>query len=355
MRPYLETMFRLPFLFIVPAIALPVLVFFGLKAMPQTYKVQAAMWVDSPATLQRNQQGQIQTASAMEAQTFRERLSTQAFRDQVIKDAGLGDAVDKLQWPKGKAPGKWLAGVPGLSPLAKALGGTDPANKDAAWKRAYAVVLGMRIKDEGNNVFTVTYVGPDGDIGQKLVNIATKDYLAEKAAANKKKIDDHNAINQAYVDAAKADVDANRAAYQDYLGTLPAEPNSNQQRRLTLLQSTYEDSLRNLQSLRLNQVQAAESTLTEVNNDSRNVVLVDAPVPGKPPVPAYGMKHTALLAIAAGFLGLALGSILIVFRTWMDRALRVTADVQLRLQAPVIGALPTVNIRQIRGDSWSAN
>ena len=147
-----------------------------------------------------------------------------------------------------------------------------------------------------------------------------------------------------------------RNAYQDYLGTLPSEPTTTQQRRLSLLQSTYEDSLRNLQQLRLNQVQSAEDTLTEVNNDSRNVILVDSPTPGKPPVPAYGMKHVALLAIAAGFLGLALGAILIVFRTWLDRALRVTADVQLRLQAPVVGTLPTINVRQLRGgDSWSAN
>ena len=46
------------------------------------------------------------------------------------------------------------------------------------------------------------------------------------------------------------------------------------------------------------------------------------------------MKHLVVLAFAAAILGAALGGILIVFRTWMDRALRVTADVQLRLQAP---------------------
>lgn len=356
MRPYLETLFRLPLLFIVPALALPVLVFLGQKAMPQTYKVTATMWVDSPASLQRNQQGQIQTASSMEAQTFRERLSTNAFRDQVIKDAGLTDSVNALKWPKGQAPGKWLAKLPGMKPFAKVLGGTDPADKDAAWKRAYATLLSLQIKDEGNNVFTVTYLGPDGEIGQKLVNAATKNYLAEKAATNKRKIDERNAINQGYVDQARADMEGARTAYQDYLGTLPAEPSSNQVRRLGLLQSAYEDSLRNLQQLRLNQVQAAESTLQEVTNDSRNVLLVDSPSPAKPPVPAYGMKHVAVLAIAAGFLGLALGGILIVFRTWMDRALRVTADVQLRLQAPVVGSLPTINVRQLRGgDSWSAN
>jgi len=50
------------------AIILPVLVIFGTTAMPKTYKVTATMWVDSPAALQRNQQGQLQTASALEAQ-----------------------------------------------------------------------------------------------------------------------------------------------------------------------------------------------------------------------------------------------------------------------------------------------
>jgi capsular polysaccharide biosynthesis protein len=356
LRPYLETLFRLPLLFIVPALALPVLVFLGQKAMPQTYKVTATLWVDSPSTLQRNQTGQIQTASATEAQTFRERLSTNAFRDQVIKDAGLTDSVNNLKWPKGQAPGKWLAKVPVISPLARALGGTDPADKDAAWKRAYATLLKLQIKDEGNNVFTVTYLGPEGDIGQKLVNAAAKNFLSEKAATNKRKIDERNAVNQGYVDSARVDMENARNAYQDFLGTLPAEPSSNQTRRLGLLQSAYEDSLRNLQQMRLNQVQAAEGVVQEVTNDSRNVILVDAPTPGKPPVPAYGLKHMAVLAIAAGFLGLALGGILIVFRTWMDRALRVTADVQLRLQAPVVGSLPTINIRQLRGgDSWSAN
>ena len=45
----------------------------------------ATLWVDSPSTLQRNQQGPLQTGfSAIEAQTFRELPFTNAFRDSKI-------------------------------------------------------------------------------------------------------------------------------------------------------------------------------------------------------------------------------------------------------------------------------
>jgi uncharacterized protein involved in exopolysaccharide biosynthesis len=355
LRPYLETLFRTPLLFLLPAVILPVLVVLGTKAMPHTYKVTATMWVDSPSTLLRNQQGQVQTASALEAQAMRERLTTNAFRDQVLADANLTDSINKLSWPAAQAPGKWLAKLPLATPLAKALNGTRPADKDAAWKRAYSVLAGLQIKDEGNSVFTITYMGPDGEIGQRLVNATAKDYLAEKAASNKRKVDERAAINAPFVEAARIETDNARNALQDYLGTLPNEPNSNQVRRIGVLQAAFDGASQNLQALRLNQAQSAQSTLTDLSNDSRQVALVDAPVPGKAPALAYGMKHLAMLAIAAGILGAALGGILIVFRTWLDRALRVTADVQLRLQAPVIGALPTISTRKFRGDTWLAN
>ena len=100
----------------------------------------------------------------------------------------------------------------------------------------------MVIKDEGNSVFTITYLGPDGAIGQKLVNATAKNYLAEKAANNKRKVDERAAINQPFVDAARVDADNARNALQDYLGTLPTEPSSNQIRRLGVLQSGYAGS-----------------------------------------------------------------------------------------------------------------
>ena len=236
------------------------LVVFGTTAMPHTYKVTATMWVDSPAALQRNQQGQLQTASALEAQAMRERLSTNAFRDQVLKDANLTDSINSLSWPTAQAPGKWLAKLPLTAPLAKALNGTQPANKDAAWKRAYSVLTGLKIKDEGNSVFTITYLGPDGEIGQRLVNATAKNYLAEKAASNKRKVDERAAINQPFVDAARVEADNARNALQDYLGTLPNEPNSNQIRRLGVLQTAFDGASQNLQALRLNQAQSAQST-----------------------------------------------------------------------------------------------
>ena len=54
------------------------------------------------------------------------------------------------------------------------------------------------------------------------------------------------------------------------------------------------------------------------------------------------MIALAKYAIMAGFVGTFLGGVLVVFRTWLDRELRIPEDIETRLEAPVIAVLPLI-------------
>ncbi len=337
MRPYLETLFRSPKLLLLPALALPIVAIAALFVMPTNYTTTATLWVDRATQEQYSSSSVVLTPSAEEAQGFNDRLNTLSFRRQVIVDAGLAPLVESLQWPQPSGPVSWLDDI-GLSAVGEKLGGTSSKTLEESWTRATAALLNsVTVESKGDNLILVTYTGPDKANGQALVNAATANYLEEKANAAQRKVDESNRVHDPLVAALEAEVETARQAWVNFAASLPVSPSPAQEQQSTELEAVYKDGLSRLEEMKLNQASATLAAVTEWTNTTPNATLVDAP---DSPKPLLGMTSLIKYAIMAGFVGTFIGLVLVVFRTWLDRELRIPEDIEGRLEAPVIAVLP---------------
>lgn len=339
MRPYLETLFRNPKLLIFPAIALPIVAIVALFAMPATYSTTATLWVDRAIEEQFTSSSIILTASAEEAQAFNDRLNTLSFRREVIVDAGLAPLVESLQWPQPVGPATWLDDA-GLGAIAAKLDGTPAKTVEESWTRATdALLSSLTVESAGDNLILVTYSGTDKVNAQALVGAAVSNYLDEKANAAQRKVDESNRVHDPLVAALEAEVETARQAWANFSAALPSSPTAAQEQQATELEEVYRDGLARLDEMKLNQASATLSAVTEWTNTTPNATLVDAP---DSPQSLLGMMALAKYAIMAGVVGVLLGGVLVVFRTWLDRDLRIPEDIEVRLEAPVIAVLPLI-------------
>ena len=339
MKSYFETLFRHPRWLILPVLLLPVLALVALNVMPASYKTSATLWVDVATDTSSANPTKASSPSTDEAAAFQDWLATVAFRKQIVTDAGLAPQVEAMQWPSPTAPGTWFSEI-GLKPVAKKLGGSTPANVDAAWKAATDYVLKtIVVTPKGDNLLLVTYSGPDRAVGQKLVQAATSNYLREKGAAAQRKVDESNNVHDPIIANLQQEVDEARKEYTSFAATMPATPTQAQTQQLTDLETAYKDATSRLEQLKLNRDSSTLSTLTDWTNKSTNVTVVDAP---DAPQKALGVMALAKYVVMTAMLGFVLGSVLIVFRTWLDRDLRIPDDIETRLGRPVIGVLPLI-------------
>ena len=351
MRPYLETLFRSKLLVLLPALLLPALVFAGLRALPPTYEVGATLWVDPATDEAPNYNGTAPSASAVEARAFQEHLRTEAFRERLIRDAGLEGDVASYAWPKPQAPASLLAQFSITRPVAKAIGGTEATSLDEAWDRATEAVLKqVTVTDLGHNLLAMTYKGPDRETGLRLVAAAIDANNDEKATAAQRKVDSSSSVQSPVVTALEAEVAAARDAYTQYAVVIPATPSASERQKLEDLQKTYLDASNRLQQLKIAQAQSTLQTLSEWTNKATSLTVIDAP--GGPLAPTMGLKLQLALTLLAGGLGLALGGALVVVRTWLDGTVRGAAGIEARLQVPVLAVVPVLRHRRRRGASW---
>lgn len=339
MRPYLETLFRSPKLLLAPAVILPVVAMAALFAMPAEYSTTATLWVDRATEEQFNNSSLILTPSAQEAQAFNDRLDTLSFRREVILDAGLAPLVDSLQWPQPVGPATWLDDV-GLGALASKFDGTPPKTVEESWARAAnALLSSLTVQSSGDNLILVTYRGPDKTNAQDIVNAAVANYLDEKANAAQRKVDESNRVHDPLVAALETEVEAARQAWTNFSAALPSVPTAAQEQQAAELEEVYKDGLARLDEMKLNQASATLSAVTEWTNTTPNATLVD--VPDSPQSPR-GIFSLLKYAFMAGCVGGFLGAVLVVFRTWLDRDLRIPEDIETRLEAPVVAVLPLI-------------
>jgi uncharacterized protein involved in exopolysaccharide biosynthesis len=311
----------------------------ALFIMPTTYATTATLWVDRAIAEQYTSSSIILTPSAEEAQAFNDRLETLSFRRQVLIDAGLAPLVEAMQWPEPVGPTSWLDDF-GLGAIGAKLGGTPAKTVGESWSRATTALLdSFTVETKGDNLILVTYKGPDKANAQALVSAATTNYLEEKANAAQRKVDESNRVHDPLVAALAQEVEAARQAWANFSAALPAEPSAAQEQQRAELEATYRDGLARLDEMKLNQASATLSAVTEWTNTTPNATLVDAP---DEPTPLLGMLGLLKYAIMAGFVGTFLGGVLVVFRTWLDRELRIPEDVERRIEAPVIAVLPLI-------------
>jgi capsular polysaccharide biosynthesis protein len=295
--------------------------------------------VDRAIQEQYTSSSEILTPSAEEARAFNDRLDTVTFRHDVIVDAGLAPLVESLQWPQPVGPASWLDNV-GLKAIGKKLGGTPPENVQQAWSRAEAALLSsLKVQSKGDNLIVVTYSGPDKENAQALVNAATANYLEEKANAAQRKVDESNRVHDPLVSALEQEVETARQAWVNFSASLPVTPTEAQSQQEDELEAVYKDGLARLDDMKLNRAAAILAAVTEWTNTTPNATLVDAP---DSPASLLGMFALAKYAVMAAFVGTFIGAVLVVFRTWLDRDLRIPEDVEARLEAPVLAVLPLI-------------
>jgi uncharacterized protein involved in exopolysaccharide biosynthesis len=344
MRPYVETAFRHRLLLLLPAILIPVLVAIGAWATTRHYEVTATMWAQVPALISTS--GTSFTApSVAEAETFSEHLSTEAFRRQILTDAGLDDKVQAGEWPAQSDLGRLLSKTPLTKPIASFLGLNAPSGDEAALDRALSEVeRRITVEARGTNLVRITYRGGDPEVGVALVNTAIKTYQDQNFSSTSSQAQAVLSFYEDQVSERKAALDDANTALQEFQVQYPAVPGADrppsEEQELGRLQAEYD--------VRLSQYEKAVEQLgeaqlladTSLTSSQHAFTMVDAPK--VPKAPTLDVSRAVTLVFMGIVFGFGLGCVLVLVRTWSDRTLQRAEDVEARLRVAVLASLPHI-------------
>lgn len=345
MRPYVETAFRHRLLLLMPAILIPVLVAIGAWATTRHYEVTATMWAQVPTLISTGGGTSYTAPSVAEAETFNEHLSTEAFRRQVLTDAGLDEAVLAGKWPAQSDLGSLLSKTFVTKPIASFLGLSAPVSDEEALRRAIdEVQRRISVESRGTNLVQITYKGGDPETGVALVNTAIKTYQDQNFSSSSSEAQAVLGFYQDQVSQRRTDLDDANASLRDFEAQHPvvegvARPPS-QAQELARLQSDYD--------VRLSQYEKAVEQLgeTQLRADtgltSRQHAFTLVDPPKVPKSPTLDVSRAVTLVFMGLVFGFGLGSVLILIRTWSDRTLQRAEDVEARLRVPVLATLPHI-------------
>ncbi len=345
MRPYVETAFRHRLLLLMPAILIPVLVAIGAWVTTRHYEVTATVWAQVP-TLISTEGGTSYTApSVAEAETFNEHLSTEAFRRQVLTDAGLDEEVLAGKWPGQSDLGRLLSKTSVTKPIASFLGLGTPVGDEEALRRAIdEVEKRISVESRGTNLVRITYKGGDPETGVALVNTAIKAYQDENYSNSSSQAQAVLSFYEDQVSERKNALDDANAPLRQFEAQHPTMPgvslSPSEAQELGRLQADYD--------VRLSQYEKAVEQLgeaqlradTSLTSRQHAFTLVDAPK--APNAPTLDVSRAVTLVFMGIVFGFGLGSVLILIRTWSDRTLQRADDVEARLRVPVLATLPHI-------------
>jgi uncharacterized protein involved in exopolysaccharide biosynthesis len=343
MKSYLETGFRNPLLFLIPALAVPVLVFGGLRLKGDSFEVKATLWVEEPQPDSATTVSPTSlTPARREVMAFEERLDSEAVRLRILEGAKLLERVDALQWPLHREAPGWLTSLPAVGAVIDKAFGAAPATAAEARMAALDYVRSsVAVKEKGRNLLEVTYSGSDPEGGAALVSAAIAINATEKAALAQKQAEESvRFFNDQVVVLEQGHAQA-REALLAYKATLPfggTPQTAIQVERVQELVREQEAARTRLEEARKARDAAYVQSLTEQSRRANNLRMLDRPVP--PTSPVGGLKRTVMLTLAAGVFGAALGAGFIVLRTWATRSVRRPEELEMRLALPVIAAVP---------------
>jgi uncharacterized protein involved in exopolysaccharide biosynthesis len=345
MRPYVETAFRHPLLLLAPAVLIPLLVAMGAWATTRHYEVTATVWAQQPTLVGTTGGTSGRAPSETEAETFSEHLSTEAFRQQVLTDAGLSDKVAAGQWPAQSDLGKLLSKTPLTKPIASFLGLKAPSNSAEAQTRALAEIQKrITVQANGTNLVRITYKGSDPETGVSLLNTAIKTYQDQNFGSSNSATQAILSFYQDQVDHSRKDMQDANSKVMDFQTQHPvavgaARPDSEAQ-QLSQLQADYDVRLtqyeKAVEQLGAAQLQA-DAGLT---SRQQQFTVVDAPQ--VPKAPTLDVRRAVTLVFMAVVFGFGLGAFLVLVRTWSDRTLQRAEDAESRLRVPVLATLPRI-------------
>jgi hypothetical protein len=329
MRPYVMTALRSPSLWLVPALLLPLLVAICAVMISRQSEVKATIWTQVPSLIDTPVPAATpQPPAKIEAATFNERLGTESFRASILTAAGLDDQAAQGEWPGKSGLRSILAKLPFF-------GGSSSNDTEANRGRALdAVKKSLKAEAGGNNLLYVVYVGGDADTGVALVNGAIEAYQDENLTQN-------NAILNFYAEQvaeqqrelAAADADL-RAFYEGDSAAAGASGAPSEAQ----LQSIYNVRLSQYELAVGRQVDAqvrAQASLTTMDNEFSVVDLPRVPLGS-----ALNRSQAAMLTFMGVVLGVGLGVLLIVLRTWLDQVVRRGEDVRKLLGLELLAVVP---------------
>ena len=349
MRRYVATLFRLKELFLIPLITVPAIALIVTYYTGREYVVETKVWVDPSLLLNLNASSSTVrvTPSQAEATTLQERMSTEAFRLEVIRRSGLEQAIQEGLWPVPSKLGEQVAGVPVVSSIARAMGVVTPVGQEQAMDLALKMVeTQVGISSEGNNLLVVNYTGTEPFLGKRLVE-ETLGYYNEIAterdvAESERGIQFYTAQAERQKELMDAAAEAERRFLEVYPEPLPPQRRpAAEQAELARLQSAanlervfYEDALRKLESVRLTgQANIAERT--------DGFQVIDAPeVPAQPRLATKALILNMIVGLTLGGMISTAGVVLL---TWTDRTVRTKEDVEESVSVPLVEQVPLLS------------
>jgi len=294
-------------------------------------------------------------ANRVVAQALRDRLKTQAFRQQVMNRSGLTDAILAGEWPEPSQLQRQLNSLPILRNVSDILGLAPPDSVNEA------LVMGIRtagrslkVSTSGNNLIIVVYSGSEPVLGQRLIEETLSIHQEEALAARTRESEVGTEYLTRELQTQEERFLASAAKLERFEAQFPPPPFGlqrpgqelqelqNLQQAVELNRTAYIAALNRLESLRL----ASSAAMSTADLYFR---LMDPPISsgGGAGVSPRTMGMMGMLGVTLGTL---LGIVAIVLTTWRDGMIRTRADVERTIETPAIVEVPLLT-RSLRDRS----
>ena len=175
---------RRKWLFLAPAIIIPILTLGIAFLSGRQFVVAASLWVQPSQILSEEGRSSLRRAPNLtEAQVIKDRLATDDFRGKIMDRSGLTELILSENWPEPTRTQELFASNGMLNIVGKVLGIAAPQSQTA--KANYAITLigkSMKVGVVGDNVVVIRYEGSDPDLGQRLIEEAIDVHKEERIA-----------------------------------------------------------------------------------------------------------------------------------------------------------------------------
>ena len=343
MKRYLETLFRHKLLFLTPLIIVPLVTVIVTVLAGRQSEVSAVIWIE-PSNVLFTISEENPTPNELEALAMTERMTTEAFRTELLDRSGLEARIEAGEWPNPSRLESVLNGNGLLRPLATVLGQKTPDSSGAAKDAGLSMIQNsVTITTEGNNLLLVTYRGSEPDLGKTLVEETISLYNETVLEVSKEETNAGVDFLTRLLLTQQDRLDVASDDFQTFLEENPApffgqtRP-ANEEAELPSLQqdynlevALYQAALQRVEDLRL----TGEASRTA--RDLTFQIIDPADIPQSAGV---GLRTIGMMAFAGFTLGLILGVVPVVLITWRDSKIRTRDDVERAIETPSIIELP---------------
>jgi capsular polysaccharide biosynthesis protein len=313
MRRFVAAYFRHPFLLVLPAIIIPLIVVFAVRAFASTYTSQATVVItysfvsvstgDSPYnTPAQNLQGDL-----------KESLTVHTFVTKVAQDSGMIQT-----YAKGTADVQSLVYT--------------------------RITSGLSITVEGTRTLLITYSDPNPQLAAKVITVFLNDYQQQRIANLQQNANEDLAIYEQMLQQDEATLHAADQARQAYIQQNPtADPSTDA--TLAQYEQAYQQALQNVNNDQINIEKISDrSNLAETLT---TFTVADPPL--VPTAPTVKSKTTITAMIGGVALGLGISLGLIGLLAVTDRRIHSRDDIIEVMPVPVLEVIP--KLRGLREES----